>query len=168
MTSRPALFRRLLAGRSGSAAVEFALVLPFMVLLCFAFVGAGRLFWNYHIAVSAVRDAARYAARLPMDCAGFTGTSAAQNLTNTQNLTRTGTVDASGTPLIATWTSNATVTVSFSCVANSGAYLGRYEDMTGVPRVQVSATPPYIESFGPLTGVTLTSFTVSAQEAWTE
>lgn len=166
MTSPRAISRRLLAGREGSAAVEFALVLPFMVLLCFAFVGAGRLFWNYHIAVASVRDAARYAARLPMTCGGLTN---AGDTTKVQNVTRTGTADGSGSPLIATWTSNATVTVTVSCVSNTGgAYSGRYEDMTGVPRVQVSATPPYIESFGPLTGVTLTSFTVSAQQAWTE
>jgi len=170
MTSRPALpprrLKRLLADHEGSAAVEFALVLPFMVLLCFAFVGAGRLFWNYHIAVSSVRDAARYAARLPMTCAGMTN---AGDVTYIQNLTRTGTRDGSGAPLIANWTSNATVVVTVSCVNNAGGtYSGRYEDMTGVPRVQVAATPPYIESFGPLTGISLTSFTVSSQQAWTE
>jgi Flp pilus assembly protein TadG len=167
MTRRLVLqLRRLLAGQRGSAAVEFALILPFMTLLCFAFVGAGRLFWNYHIAVSAVRDAARYAARLPMTCAGLTvGGDAAK----VQSLARTGTSDGSGSPLIANWTSNASVVVTVSCVGNTGgAYSGRYEDMTGVPIVQVSASPPYIDSFGPLTGVTLTGFTVSAQQAWTE
>jgi hypothetical protein len=137
-----------------------------MTLLCFAFVGAGRLFWNYHIAVSAVRDAARYAARLPMTCAGLT---AAGDAAKVQNLARTGTNDGAGSPLIANWTSNASVVVTVSCVSNAGgAYSGRYEDMTGVPIVQVSASPPYIDSFGPLTGVTLTGFTVSAQQAWTE
>ncbi|MDR6533061.1 MULTISPECIES: TadE/TadG family type IV pilus assembly protein [Caulobacter] len=167
MTSRPIpLLRRLLAGCGGSAAVEFALILPFMTLLCFAFVGAGRLFWNYHIAVSAVRDAARYAARLPMTCAGLTN---AGDTTKVQNVARTGVGDGVGSPLIANWTSNASVVVTVSCVSNAGgAYSGRYEDMTGVPIVQVSASPPYIDSFGPLTGVTLTSFTVSAQQAWTE
>jgi Flp pilus assembly protein TadG len=167
MTRRVILqLRRLLAGRGGSAAVEFALVLPFMTLLCFAFVGAGRLFWNYHIAVSAVRDAARYAARLPMTCAGFTN---AGDATKVQNVARTGVGDGTGSPLIANWISNASVVVTVSCVSNAGgAYAGRYEDMTGVPIVQVTASPPYIDSFGPLTGVSLTSFTVSAQQAWTE
>jgi Flp pilus assembly protein TadG len=158
--------RRLLAGRAGSAAVEFALILPFMTLLCFGFIGAGRLFWNYHIAISAVRDAARYAARLPMTCAGFTNGGDAVKV---QNLARTGVGDGTGLPLIANWTSNASVVITVSCVSNTGgAYSGRYEDMAGVPIVRVSASPPYIDSFGPLTGVSLTGFTVSAQQAWTE
>jgi Flp pilus assembly protein TadG len=167
MISRSILMlRRLLAGRGGSAAVEFALILPFMTLLCFAFVGTGRLFWNYHIAVSAVRDAARYAARLPMTCAGLTN---AGDAVKVQNVARTGVGDGTGSPLIASWTSNASVVVTVSCVSNTGgAYSGRYEDMTGVPIVQVSASPPYIDSFGPLTGISLTGFTVSAQQAWTE
>jgi Flp pilus assembly protein TadG len=151
MISRSILMlRRLLAGRGGSAAVEFALILPFMTLLCFAFVGTGRLFWNYHIAVSAVRTNAGDAVKV-------------------QNVARTGVGDGTGSPLIASWTSNASVVVTVSCVSNTGgAYSGRYEDMTGVPIVQVSASPPYIDSFGPLTGISLTSFTVSAQQAWTE
>lgn len=164
--TRPAALPRFLASRDGSTAVEFALVLPFLVLLMFGFVGMGRLFWNYHIAVSAVRDAARYAARLPMTCAGLTN---AGDVAFVQNLTRTGTKDGSGAPLIASWTSNATVVVTVSCVSNTGGtYSGRYEDMTGVPVVKVTATPPYTDSFGPLTGVNLTSFTVAAQQAWTE
>jgi Flp pilus assembly protein TadG len=159
------LLRRALAGRGGSVAVEFALVLPFLVLLMFAFVGVGRLFWNYHIAVSAVRDAARYAARLPMTCAGL---SAGDQL-EVQRLARTGDIAAAGPPLIANWTSDASVVVTVTCVSNAGgAYLGRYEDMADVPVVRVTASPPYIDAFGGLTGVSLTTFSVSAQQAWTE
>ncbi len=166
MISRVTHFpRRLLAERRGSVAVEFALVLPFLVLLMFAFVGVGRLFWNYHIAVSAVRDAARYAARLPMTCAGL---SAGDQL-EVQHLARTGDIAAAGPPLIANWTSDASVVVAVTCVSNAGgAYLGRYEDMADVPVVKVTASPPYIDAFGGLTGVSLTTFSVSAQQAWTE
>ncbi|EJL25248.1 Flp pilus assembly protein TadG [Caulobacter sp. AP07] len=157
--------RRFLAGRGGSAAVEFALVLPFLMLLMFAFIGVGRLFWNYHIAVSAVRDAARYAAPLPMTCAGLS----ASDQLHVQHLARTGDITATGGPLIANWTSDASVVVTVSCVSNAGGtYLGRYEDMANVPVVKVTASPPYIDAFGGLTGVSLTTFSVSAQQAWTE
>jgi Flp pilus assembly protein TadG len=166
MISRLAhLPRRFLVGRGGSAAVEFALVLPFLMLLLFGFIGVGRLFWNYHIAVSAVRDAARYAARLPMTCAGL---SAGDQL-HVRRLARTGDIDAVGAPLIAGWTSDASVVVTVTCVSNAGAtYVGRYEDMANVPVVKVTASPPYADAFGGLTGVSLTTFSVSAQQAWTE
>jgi Flp pilus assembly protein TadG len=166
MTSRIAhLPRRFLIGRRGSAAVEFALVLPFLMLLMFAFIGVGRLFWNYHIAISAVRDAARYAARLPMTCAGL---SAGDQL-EVQHLARTGDVAAAGAPLIVDWTSDASVVVTVTCVSNAGgAYSGRYDGMADVPVVKVTASPPYVDAFGGLTGVSLTTFSVSAQQAWTE
>ena len=158
--------RRFLAGRAGSAAVEFALILPLLTLLMFAFVGAGRLFWNYHIAVSSVRDAARFAARLPMTCGGLTN---GGDLLRVQHLARTGDVAGTSAPLIASWTSDASVVVTVTCVSNAGGtYLGRYEDTADIPIVKVTATPPYIDSFGGLTGVTLTGFTVSAQQAWME
>lgn len=166
MISPAHTFRRFLAGRAGSAAVEFALILPLLTLLMFAFVGAGRLFWNYHIAVSSVRDAARFAARLPMTCGGLTS---ADDLLHVQHLARTGDILGTGAPLIASWTSDASVVVTVTCVSNAGGtYLGRYEDTADIPIVKVTATPPYIDSFGGLTGVTLTGFTVSAQQAWME
>jgi len=166
MTSPVNSFRRFLAARAGSTAVEFALILPLLTLLMLAFVGAGRLFWNYHIAVSSVRDAARFAARLPMTCGGLTN---ANDLLRVQRLARTGDVDGTGAPLIASWTSNASIVVTVTCVGNTGgAYVGRYEDVANIPIVKVTASPPYIDSFGGLTGVTLTGFTVSAQQAWME
>lgn len=51
-------------GTSGATVVEFAILMPVM-LVCFgAIVEGARIYWNYQGAVSGVRDAARYIARI--------------------------------------------------------------------------------------------------------
>ena len=56
--------RRFVAKDEGATAVEFAIVLPVM-LVCFALIVEGsRIYWNYQAAVGGVRDAARYLARV--------------------------------------------------------------------------------------------------------
>ena len=48
---------------SGATVVEFAILMPVM-LVCFGTIVEGaRIYWNYQSAVSGVRDAARYLAR---------------------------------------------------------------------------------------------------------
>lgn len=47
----------------GAALVEFAIVLPVMLLFFALIVESGRTFWHYQAAISGVRDAARYVAR---------------------------------------------------------------------------------------------------------
>lgn len=49
---------------SGATVVEFAILMPVM-LVCFGTIVEGaRIYWNYQSAVSGVRDAARYIARI--------------------------------------------------------------------------------------------------------
>jgi len=56
-----ARFRR---SERGATAVEFAILMPIM-LVCFGVIVEGaRIYWNYQSAVSGVRDAARYVARI--------------------------------------------------------------------------------------------------------
>jgi Flp pilus assembly protein TadG len=159
--------RRAPGASEGTAAVEFALVLPIMIVLLFGFVEIGRLFWSYQIASAAVRDGARLAARLPMDCGSLTG---AGDLTRVKNLVRTGAIDGTGSPLVAGWTDSASVAVAVSCIDNSGGtYSGRYLALAGIPKVQVTATVPFSFMFGPLFGnSTMTSFQVANQQAWTQ
>jgi Flp pilus assembly protein TadG len=61
--------RALLRRDEGSAAVEFAIVLPVLLLVLFGIVDFGRAFWTYNVAVSALREGGRAAA-----VAGLTGT----------------------------------------------------------------------------------------------
>ena len=54
----PRIYRR--TPQCGSAAVEFALILPVLILLIFMGLVLGRLFWHYTVAHKAAQDAARY------------------------------------------------------------------------------------------------------------
>lgn len=75
------LARRLRAlGRdeAGAAVVEFALVLPIMLLLVFIFIDAARGFYTINSLVSSVREGARFASAQPLTCP--TPTTAQQNL----------------------------------------------------------------------------------------
>jgi len=59
--------RRLYRDRSGSAAVEMALLTPMLMILLFGSIELGNYFWNEHVLAKGVRDAAVYASRLPID-----------------------------------------------------------------------------------------------------
>ncbi len=56
--------RRLAADTSGAALVEFAISLPIMLLLFGVIIEGSRMMWDYQSAISGVRDATRYIARV--------------------------------------------------------------------------------------------------------
>ncbi len=60
---RPGL-RRFWRDQAGAQLVEFAIVLPLMLLIFGVIVEGGRLMWSYQTVVSGVRDATRYLARV--------------------------------------------------------------------------------------------------------
>lgn len=155
--------------RAGNSAVEFALVLPLLSLLLFGFFEAGRMFWTYNIVSASVRDAGRYAARQSMNCGGFAN---GAETANTQRLARTGTVDVGGAPLVQNWTNDASITVAITCIANptgGTTYSGHYDGLTQIPRVQVTATAPFVSTFATLfPGLNLGTITVAHSEAWAE
>lgn len=57
-------FQRLRRDASGAALVEFAIVLPLMLIIFGVIIEGGRTFWSYQAAISGVRDAARYVGRV--------------------------------------------------------------------------------------------------------
>lgn len=61
---RPSEFASFARSTSGATAVEFAILLPVMLVTFAAIVEASRIYWNYQAAVSGVRDASRYLARI--------------------------------------------------------------------------------------------------------
>jgi Flp pilus assembly protein TadG len=157
----------LLKDRTASAAAEMALVLPILLILIFGSVELGYYFMSEHVVDKAVRDASRYAARLPLtdypDCASIDSTAAQQ----IQRLARTG--DPDGTVArLAGWTADTMTTVTISCpgtgtYANSGIYTD-FPD--GAPVVTVTAQVPYTTLFGILgLGVTTLNLNASQQAA---
>ncbi|AZV78016.1 pilus assembly protein [Parasedimentitalea marina] len=60
----PLILKRFRCEERGAALVEFALMLPVMVLVFAVIIEGGRMMWSYQAAVSGVRDAARYLARI--------------------------------------------------------------------------------------------------------
>jgi Flp pilus assembly protein TadG len=79
--SRPARMR----GESGAALVEFALILPFFLMLVFGVLSAGQAYNNKLTVVNVAREGARYGAALPQSqctptssCSGKTWAQAVQ------------------------------------------------------------------------------------------
>lgn len=66
--------RFLRRSESGATAVEFVILMPVMMVCFGAIVEGSRIYWNYQGAVSGVRDASRYLARITPEaiCGGAT------------------------------------------------------------------------------------------------
>jgi Flp pilus assembly protein TadG len=159
--SRPRAMRRrrglyaLLRSARGAAAVEFGLLLPFLMVLCFGVIEVSRLLFHYHTVEKSVEDAVRFLARSPgpLDCDDVDtwksrsfGSETVQSAA--RNLALTGQIDPQGAePLLYYWTDPSSVTISVTCVDNpvSGNLPRyRYPGNARVPTIQVSAQITYV------------------------
>ena len=149
------LFRTLLEDRTAAAAIEMALVIPLLSILMLGAVDVGNYFHSEHVVDKAVRDAARFAARLPF--ADFTGCTVASGGTaeqQTQRVARFGDPTGAGTARLGGWTADSMTTVSIDCDTDTThLYVnnGIYKDFPNggeAPTITVSATVPYYTLFG--------------------
>ena len=158
---------RLASDRTGTAAAEMALSLPLLLILLFGAFELGYFFLSEHVVQKSVRDAARYASRLPMSsypaCAPT-----ADAVTRIQRIARAGDPDGDwdgdGTPdqRLQGWDQDTMTTVSVVC-DTTGTYTGIYTDFpNGVPIVTVDAAVPYPSLFGTL-GLGSPSLTLNAR-----
>lgn len=142
------------ADRSGTAAVELALVLPFLLIIIFGSVELGNYFLNEHTLIKAVRDGSRYAARQPF--ASYTGCGSASVdstvVANTKAVVKNGFL--SGGTILTPRINDAAISVTTGCATAAGGqtmtgiYNGR---ANGAQIVTVSATVnyrPVLNSFG--------------------
>lgn len=161
---------RLWRARGGIAAVEFVLILPLFALMLFGTIEIGRMLFDYQAASKSVRDATRYLTRidsgsLGLACPGTIDNNAAAVI-NAKNLALRGTIDTSKPFLLGYWTDINSVSVTASCIDNSGAtYQGFFTGVTAIPNITVTATVPMPLMNGWLLGLGDTlSFTVSHKE----
>lgn len=141
-------------------------MLPLLLVLLFTMFEGGHYLWNEHKVVTGVRDASRFAARLPLsnfmnqDGSGTyscNGGVAGNALTQIRNVARTGTIDGT-VPRVVGWT-DAQTTVSVPSCTSAG---GMYNSISGqAPRITVSAAVPYPSLFGAL-GFSSTTVTLVA------
>lgn len=88
---------------SGLAAIEFALILPVLLILAFATIDVGRLLFQYDILTKSTRDATKYVARivkpkpnsLPDELVAYAAIEA-----QAINLARCGTITTCTVPLV--------------------------------------------------------------------
>ena len=155
----------LIRDRSGSAAAEFALVLPILLLLMMGSMELGNYFLSEHVLEKGVRDGARYAARRSFD--DFATCDSAPTGTvsdDTKQLVRTG-VLSGGTDRLPHW-DEATFSLTTKCSTGNGSvtYTGLYSGMaSGARYVEVSASLPYQPILG-LYGFATRSLTLNATE----
>jgi Flp pilus assembly protein TadG len=117
--------RSFLRNDTATASIEFALILPLLIVLLFVGSEAGHFVWTQHKLTEGVRDGVRYASRLNIDkvCNGATSVLAEPELSNIKRVTRTGQVATGFNGTVPGWT-NAQVTVTVSCQSfvNTGIY----------------------------------------------
>lgn len=125
--SRLAAFRR---GDGGAALVEFAVMLPILLLVFAVIIEGGRMMWSYQAAVSGIRDAARYLARaVPQDICS-TGGSVAGYTAQLEDIVRES---ISGDAIFPSGMSVTAVTPALTCQA------GIYR-ISPAPVVEVTAS----------------------------
>ncbi len=131
--------RRLRRSEEGAVLVEFALVLPMMLLVFAVIIEGSRLFYSYQTTISGVRDAARYLARVvPANICIAGGTVTA----HTGKLTTIVTQSVSGSSMLPSGVTVTSVTPSFSC------FPGTYRGGGNAAVAQVTATITVTFPFG--------------------
>ncbi|MCF1710968.1 pilus assembly protein [Tabrizicola sp. J26] len=127
---RPGAGRGFARAEDGAILVEFALVLPMLLLVFAVIVEGSRMMWSYQAAISGVRDATRYLARiLPADICAKGGTVTAYETKVTQIVDSS----LSGLPVLVGGVTVDSVTPALQC--HPGSYRGG-----NVAVAQVTAT----------------------------
>lgn len=154
----------LLRDRRGTSIIEMTLLTPLLISLGLGIAESGRAFQHHHVMNKAMRDAARFLARVPVTCpsGGATGTvTNSADVTTAKNLALNGAVTG-GTPRVSYWTDPASITVQVDCFDNSA---GTYRGQPGIPLITVTAAVAYSDlGFLDALGMSAMTFTARHQQ----
>ncbi len=143
--------RALWRDRDGAAAVEFAFILPILLLLMIGAIELGRGLHDFHVVNESVRDAAHYLSRVPVTCPVGGGLGSVDDLndeTRAKALAMRGSVDSSAPYLLGYWDNAGTIDITVPCIANAGAFAGLYGGESEVEVVELAANVPFTFMFG--------------------
>lgn len=147
---------------SGTALVEFSILIPVLFPLFFGMMEYGRLVYQHHITEKGIKNAARYLARVVDDtgCAlSSTGFAAAE--IQAKNLAVYGGFDSSVTPSVPNWTASD-VDIDIDCEVNGG---GSWRGEDDIPLITVSTSFTYSDiGFLAVLGKSNVTVTASHQE----
>jgi Flp pilus assembly protein TadG len=176
ITPRPPLLR----DTRGNAAVEMALMLPFLLVLLLGSIELGRYFLNQHVMVKGLRDAARYAARGDFGdyydaSTGLCRTAPDDDIVDAaRNLAMTGRIADNANWRIPYWDDLESVELTVECFTSvttteggsstSHTMAGIYTGSAGAPVVTVTAEVAYEPLFGEIFGIGGPDLSVRAQE----
>jgi len=129
-------------GSEGSAMVEMAAILPFLLILGCGVFEFGAFFYQYQMIEAGVRDAARYLARVS-DPANSTAPCASAVLTAKESSAKDIAVMGviGGTTKRVSWWNESDITISYRTVANPGYAL--YRGPNPITIVHIATTPQY-------------------------
>jgi Flp pilus assembly protein TadG len=132
--------RSLFPTNRGTAALEFAFLLPVLIILAAGGYEFGRAFWHYHVVTKGVRDATRFLTRVPTPLAPDSTAIA-------ENLVLRGSMDPAAPLLLDEWQADpglANVAVTLDTFDNSaGTFRGPDGATANVDVVRVTATVLY-------------------------
>ena len=152
---------QLRTDRRGAAMVEMTVMLPVLVPLALGVGEFGRALQHHHVLNKSMRDAARFLARVPVDCpsGGATGSvTSTADIDTAKNLALNG-VPNGGTPRLSYWTSPASITVQVDCYDNTA---GTFRGQPGMPLITVSTSVAYAD-VGLLAALGLPAITFNAR-----
>ena len=155
---------RLGRQRDGIASVEFAIVLPILVLLLFGTIEFGRLLVDYQLVNKSARDAVRYLSRVHdagitdicVDTSGVGGllptADATKPASKAVNLAMTGSINAPTGPgdyLLGYWTNPETIRIRVDCNDNeTGTFSGAYQYSDYIPELTMMVDVSFSSGFG--------------------
>ncbi|MBB4615656.1 Flp pilus assembly protein TadG [Novosphingobium taihuense] len=144
------LLRSLAADNRGAAAMETVLIAPIAIfVLCMA-IESGHFLYSEHQVLKGVRDAARYASRLPLSTWNCSAVAAEQNLSTANaawsgiaNVAVYGSVTAGSNARLWSWSAASgagEVEIKYQCVAQT---TGIYSETGVAPLITVIGKPNY-------------------------